>query len=194
MRSPSSQQPARVSIVADILGGALSVLKGLWVTITNFFRKKATVNYPFPNPERNYKPRPGYRGDFALITDRERGRLRCTACGSCAKVCPDRCIHIVGEGKGKDRVPSEFYIDLGLCMFCHLCVEVCPFSALTMTPDYEQAAPDPKMLIRTLEDLRRRGEPYDEPLRVQTVAPGTTVAAGTETAESDQGPATAPTE
>jgi formate hydrogenlyase subunit 6/NADH:ubiquinone oxidoreductase subunit I len=160
----------RKSIAVDILTSAVSILKGLRVTIVNFFRKKVTVNYPFPDPDLDYKPRPGYRGDFALIADKERGRLRCTACMSCVRACPDGCIHVEGEGKGKDRAPVRFTIDVGLCMFCHLCVEACPFDALTMTPDYKQAERDPVRLIRTLEDLRRRGLEFDEVQRVKTVA------------------------
>jgi len=147
--------------------------KGLWVTLLNLLRRKVTVNYPIPrHPEWNYRPRPGYRGDFALITNSETGDLRCTACMSCARACPDKCIQIEGEGKGKERKPVEFYIDVGLCMFCHLCVEACPFDALTMTPDYEQAQQDPRRLIRTIDDLRERGREFPDVLRVQT---GTTV-------------------
>lgn len=158
-------------IAVDIVSAAVSILKGLRVTIVNFFRKKVTVNYPFPDPDLDYKPRPGYRGDFALLTDKERGRLRCTACMSCVRACPDGCIHVEGEGKGKDRVAVRFTIDVGLCMFCHLCVEACPFEALTMTPDYKQAESDPRRLIRTIEDLRRRGVEFDEVQRVKPVAP-----------------------
>jgi len=161
-------QSKRTPLAADIIGGAASVLKGLWVTLITFFRPKVTERYPFRDAERNYKPRPGYRGDFALITDRETGNLRCTACMSCAKVCPDKCIHIVAEGKGKERKPAEFYIDVGLCMFCWLCVEACPFDALTMTPDYEQAVDDPRKLVRDIEVLRTRGLEYEDVLRVQT--------------------------
>ena len=167
MSSSLPTQPARRSILADFLTGALSLCKGLGVTWRNLWRKKATVNYPFREKELNYKPRPGYRGDFALITDREKGGLRCTACMSCVKVCPDGCIHVVGEGKGKERKPVSFFIDVGLCMFCHLCVEACPFDALTMTPDYEQAEDDPRKLIRTMEDLRQRGMEFEDVLRVE---------------------------
>ena len=167
MSDSSILQPGRRPLIADILTGALSICKGLWVTIVTFFRPKATVRYPFRDEAENYKPRAGYRGDFALITDKESGELRCTACMSCVKACPDKCIHITGEGKGKERKPVEFTIDVGLCMFCWLCVEACPFDALTMTPDYEQAELDPRKLIRSIDDLRQRGEEYDDVLRVE---------------------------
>ena len=162
----------RQGLIADIASGAVSICKGLWVTIVNFFRKKVTVNYPFVwAPEKNYKPRPGYRGDFALITDRETRQLKCTACMSCAKICPDQCIWIEAEGKGKDRRPVSFRVDVGLCQFCWLCVEVCPFDALTMTPDYEQGVDDPKKLIRTMKQLQERGKEYEHVLTVASQQP-----------------------
>jgi formate hydrogenlyase subunit 6/NADH:ubiquinone oxidoreductase subunit I len=47
-------------------------------------------------------------------------------------------------------------------MFCWMCVEACPFDALTMTPDYEQSVTDPRELIRTLEQLTARGLEFAE--------------------------------
>jgi NADH-quinone oxidoreductase subunit I len=168
-------QPARRPFLADVVGTTVSILKGLSVTFRALLAPKVTVNYPDPkDQDRDYWPRPGYRGDFALITDKERKRLRCTACMSCVRACPDKCIHIVGEGKGKDGKPTEFYIDLGLCMFCHLCVEACPFDALTMTPHFEQSVDDPRKLIRNLEELTYRGLEYDDVLRTQTAKAETT--------------------
>ncbi len=158
-----------VAFLTDLARTVLSICMGLWVTLLNLLRRKTTVNYPFPHrPQLNYRPRPGYRGDFALITNRETGRLNCTACMSCARVCPDKCIHVVGEGKGKERKPTEFTVDVGLCQFCWLCVESCPFDAITMTPDYEQAVDDPRKLIRTISDLSERGKEYEHILRVET--------------------------
>jgi len=182
MTRPENSQPARTGLAADIVGTALSILKGLWVTLITFWRPKVTVQYPHRDPAEDYKPRPGYRGDFALITDRETGQLRCTACMSCVRICPDKCIHIVGEGKGKERKPTEFYIDIGLCMFCHLCVEACPFDAITMTTDYEQSEYDPRALIRDLNTLTARGIEFEDVQRVQTVCQPETAASepGTE--------------
>lgn len=176
--------------------GFKTIIIGHIVTLINFFRKKVTERYPFHDPERNWKPWPGYRGDFALITDRERGRLRCTACMQCANICPTKCIWIVGEGKGRDRGPAKFNIDAGLCMYCWLCVEVCPFKAITMTPDYETSAPKAEYLIRDLEHLRTRGLEYPEVLLAPEVDQATEVgplAAGAATdgagAEADGGEA-----
>jgi NADH-quinone oxidoreductase subunit I len=76
-----------------------------------------------------------------LTVDLVSGKLKCTACDACAKICPTRCITMVGAGKGKERHPTEFVIDHNLCMYCNLCVEVCPFDAITMwTGNFEIGA------------------------------------------------------
>jgi formate hydrogenlyase subunit 6/NADH:ubiquinone oxidoreductase subunit I len=164
--SASCRRPQSAwDLLADIGCGVLSIFKGHWITLKNLFRKKVTDQYPHRHhPEREWHPQPGYRGDFALISDAERpGGLRCIACLACANMCPDKCIHIRGAGKGKERHPEAFFIDIGKCMYCWLCVEVCPVAAITMTRDYHNVVYEPGKLIRDLEDLRARGEDIPEP-------------------------------
>lgn len=152
-------------LLADIFSAARSVLKGHQITLRNLFRKKVTDQYPHRHhPELEWQPAPGYRGDFALISDPDRpGGLRCIACMACANTCPTQCIHITAEGKGKERHPSQFYIDVGLCMYCWMCVEACPVAAITMTRDYHNVTYVPEDLIRNIEDLKRRGAGIPEP-------------------------------
>jgi NADH-quinone oxidoreductase subunit I len=68
---------------------------------------------------------------------------RCTACGICSKVCPSQCIWITraeDPETGKPiKTPSEFAIDIDLCMNCGYCAEYCPFDAIKMDHDYELA-------------------------------------------------------
>ena len=158
------------NLVRLVLQGAWSIVVGLYITAVNFVRPGVCEKFPRRDGQPDWQPRPGYRGDFALITDRETGDLRCIACLQCQKVCPSGCIHITPEGKGKDRHPSQFYIDTGLCQFCWLCVEVCPVEALTMTADYRTATDDPRKLIRDLDFLRERGWEFTEVQRVTTAA------------------------
>ncbi len=72
----------------------------------------------------------------------------CTSCMLCARQCPDWCIYIEGHkelqppskpgGRQRSRaVLDRFDIDYALCMYCGICVEVCPFDALFWSPEYE---------------------------------------------------------
>lgn len=112
-----------------------------------------TIQYPEEKrllPER-------FRYIPMLIWDTETGEDRCTACGICAKVCPPQCIWIVRDSdeKGKPITrPSEFYIDVAVCMSCSFCVEFCPFDAIKMNHDYELAVYDRyPQLVYDLEEL-----------------------------------------
>ena len=70
----------------------------------------------------------------------------------CARECPDWCIYIEGHKEkapprragGKPRKVNaidRFDIDFALCMFCGICVDVCPFDALFWSPEYEFSEP-----------------------------------------------------
>ena len=76
----------------------------------------------------------------------------CTACMLCSRECPDWCIYIEAHKElapprrpgGKPRQKNKldrFDIDFALCMFCGICVEVCPFDALFWSPEYEFSEP-----------------------------------------------------
>lgn len=151
----------------DIKQGAVSIIIGHIVTFRNFWRPSITDRYPHRNPEKNWEPRPGYRGGFAQLKSDEAGReLRCIACMRCARVCPVGCIHIEGDGKGKERWPTLFYIDMGLCVYCHQCVEACPVDALTMTKEYDISRLSRENLVRDLDGLIAAGEGQTEVSRV----------------------------
>jgi NADH-quinone oxidoreductase subunit I len=89
----------------------------------------------------------------------------CTACMLCARECPDWCIHIESH---KETVPSarpggrerqrnvidRYAIDFSLCMYCGICVEVCPFDALLWSPEFEYAETDVLSLTHEKEHLR----------------------------------------
>jgi NADH-quinone oxidoreductase subunit I len=64
----------------------------------------------------------------------------------CAKECPDWCITIDYHSEpvapsapgGRERTRNaldRFAIDFGLCMYCGICIDVCPFDALFWAPD-----------------------------------------------------------
>jgi NADH-quinone oxidoreductase subunit I len=88
----------------------------------------------------------------------------CTVCMLCARECPDWCIYIdshketvPGRDGGRDRqrnVLDRFAIDFALCMYCGICVEVCPFDALFWSPEFEYAETDITLLTHEKERLR----------------------------------------
>ena len=147
------------------------VLKGLGVTLrtakeTMFpdgmlrppspSKGAATVQYPHEKEA----PAPRARGVIALKEE------NCTACMLCARECPDWCIYIEGHKElapprragGAPRKVNKldrFDIDYALCMYCGICVEVCPFDALFWSPEYEYSEPK---IADLLHDKTKLGE------------------------------------
>jgi len=111
---------------------------GLRKPVPSPSRGAATVQYPHDKEA----PAPRARGVISLLEE------NCTSCMLCARECPDWCIYIEAhktlapprrEG-GKPRAVNaldRFDIDYSLCMYCGICVEVCPFDALFWSPEYE---------------------------------------------------------
>ena len=98
------------------------------------------------------------RGVIALVES------NCTVCMLCARECPAWCIHIDSHKDvtpattpgGRDRsrhVLDRFAIDYSLCMYCSICIEVCPFDALFWSPEYAYAEGDLRDLVHERERL-----------------------------------------
>ncbi|POS01921.1 NuoI/complex I 23 kDa subunit family protein [Flavobacterium croceum] len=114
----------------------IAIIKGLWITIKHFFKKKATIQYP--DQVRPFSP--VYRGRHMLKRDSQ-GRENCTACGLCALSCPAEAITM----KAAERKPGEehlyreekyaeiYEINMLRCIFCGLCEEACPKDAIYLT-------------------------------------------------------------
>ena len=88
------------------------------------------------------------------ITDLSRGRTA----RSCQNNCPNGTIRITTEtvtdpetGKSRKRLVRYEY-DLGSCMFCHLCVNVCPTGAIRFAPTFEHAVYTREKLVKTLNE------------------------------------------
>jgi len=128
----------------------LGILKGLTVTMKNFFRKPFTIQYPEERAAQHSR----FRGEeFTWYEE------RCTGCASCAKYCPLGIIRIVthpgGEhvSEGQEYAIDVFDIDIARCMFCGLCVEACPYDALFMGSGFEEGQYSRKDLVITKERL-----------------------------------------
>jgi NADH-quinone oxidoreductase subunit I len=123
------------------------ILGGLKVTSAHFFRNlflhtahrlgflrhlAASVTFQYPEERRPLASR--FRSRHRL-TVREEGTPRCVGCMLCETVCPAKCITIVpGEhpDPNVEKYPVRFDIDLGVCVYCGFCVEVCPEDAIRM--------------------------------------------------------------
>ena len=89
----------------------------------------------------------------------------CTSCNLCVTDCPVWCIELsahterLSDGpRGRVvKVLDEFSIDFGLCMYCGICVEVCPFDALAWVPAPVSAVGNPASLVEGISELSARG-------------------------------------
>jgi len=123
------------------------IFGGLRITFTHFFRNlfihiahrfgrlrdtRAGATIQYPEELRPLMSR--YRSRHRL-TVRDDGTPRCVGCMLCETVCPAKCITIVPAEHPDPHVekyPVRFDIDLGICVYCGYCVEVCPEDAIRM--------------------------------------------------------------
>jgi NADH-quinone oxidoreductase subunit I len=122
----------------DIFGGGISLAIGMWITLSQSFRRPVTVSYP----RQTLRMHKRFRGHIELIGNRETGEPNCVVCMACQKACPSFCITVNGykpEGAAR-KVPTIFILDFTTCSLCGLCVESCRFDALTFSKEYNLAS------------------------------------------------------
>src|SRR5215211_6319852 len=151
----------------------VGLIKGLGVTLKTMTRPAATRQYPHVKPDLPARS----RGVIALIEE------NCTVCMLCSRECPDWCIYIDSHkeqvapkegGRARTRnVLDRFAIDFALCMYCGICVEVCPFDALHWSPEFEYAEHQIERLTHEMDTLRAwaYSVPAPDPLEEGAVEP-----------------------
>jgi NADH-quinone oxidoreductase subunit I len=116
-----------------------NVLKGMLITFSHIFKKKATINYP----EQTRPFSPVFRGLHVLNRDEE-GKERCTACGLCAVACPAEAITMEAAERQpgqehlyrEEKYAAKYEINMLRCIFCGLCEEACPKDAIYLSETF----------------------------------------------------------
>lgn len=121
----------------------LNGLKGLGVTLRGALRSKVTAEYPkehLPVDKR-------FMGFPALTWDAARVEPYCTGCMVCVRYCPTQCMTAVMQDNPKfeegvshrKKIIESFEINLGRCILCAICVDVCNFDAIEMSHEHERS-------------------------------------------------------
>ena len=133
-----------------------NIFKGMVITFSHIFKRKATIKYP----EQKRPFSPVFRGLHILNRDEE-GRERCTACGLCAVACPAEAITMEGAERKKgeenlyreEKYAAKYEINMLRCIFCGLCEEACPKDAIYLTETFAPANFQRQTFIYGKEDL-----------------------------------------
>jgi len=119
-----------ITFFKDIIRGALSLIKGMLVTLKYFFQAPTTLQYP----TQKLKMAQRFRGLVDLHKE------KCIICYQCVKICPTGCLAISHkQGEDKKKQLEIFNYNMELCCFCGLCEQVCPASAVYLNKIYEIA-------------------------------------------------------
>jgi len=127
----------------------IPLLKGLGLTLSRFFSRPITVQYP----EEKIPPAKRWRGIHYFEKD-ERGKTKCVACGLCMIVCPSQCISIeTAEDEEGKRYPLIYELDAARCIYCGYCEEACPVGAIFLGQTYEWVEKKRTPLVLDTEKL-----------------------------------------
>ena len=104
------------------------LLTGMSVTWKHLWGKKETFCYP----EEKLPMTDNFRGGNLAMDWRV-----CIGCSMCANACPNKALDltIVPDAKKKRHMKSYVHKS-GRCLYCNLCVEVCPVNTLVWDKDY----------------------------------------------------------
>ncbi len=144
----------------------LGNLKGLLMTFKTILRKPVTAQYP----KERLPVEPRRMGFPMLMWDKNVGEPYCTACMVCIRECPTQCMSatmkdnpLQAEGKSARRkIVESFEINIGRCILCGICVDVCNFDAIEMSYETELSTFVRNGRRMDLQELLKRGTGWQE--------------------------------
>ena len=142
----------------------LGNLKGLATTFVSFFRPVVTAQYP----KEHLPVNPRFMGFPVLTWDEKVVEPYCTGCMVCIRACPTDCMTATmvdnplhAEGKSTRRkIVGDFEINLGRCILCGICVDVCNFDAIEMSDEHELSVVTRDGNRANLDQLLKMGRDY----------------------------------
>jgi NADH-quinone oxidoreductase subunit I len=143
-----------IDYLKEIILGVWSLLQGMKVTGSYFFRPSTIVTQKYPNNRKDLVMFDRFKGEV-VMPHNEKNEHKCTGCGICELNCPNGTIEIISktivteDGKKKKAIDKHIY-RLGMCTFCALCVKTCPSNALAFSQKFEHAVFNRASLIKTL--------------------------------------------
>ncbi len=121
----------------------INSVRALRVTLGTMLRRKVTAEYP----KEHLPLQPRFMGFPALTWDYARDEPFCTGCMVCVRYCPTQCMSAemrdnpsFSEGTShRKKIIDTFEINLGRCILCGICVDVCNFDAIEMSFEHERS-------------------------------------------------------
>ncbi len=133
---PRTWQEKFSQVVRRTFKGELFV--GLWIVLREMLKFNIhTIQYPLEKLPIS----PRYRALHRINRLLGSGNQACIGCGLCEKICIANCIRIDTSYGAKGRkVIKEYTINLGRCIYCGYCAEVCPELAIVHGQEYEHVS------------------------------------------------------
>ena len=146
----------------------IGFLEGLVVTLKTAFRKPVTAQYP--DPKKRLAVAKRYRGFPALLWDEDVDEPYCTGCMVCIRDCPTQCMtaemkdnpKFADDTSRRRKIVDYFEINLGRCILCQICVDVCNFDAIEMSHEHELSKFQRNDNRVDLAQLLKMGKEYRE--------------------------------
>ena len=133
------------------------LLKGLRVTLRQYFKKSVTLEYPEEKTPQSHR----FRGLHALRRY-PNGEERCIACKLCEAICPAQAITIEAEPREDgSRRTTRYDIDMTKCIYCGFCQEACPVDAIVEGPNFEFATETREELFYNKQKLLENGDRWE---------------------------------